>query len=622
MRVLPQAFLLASAFSFVCLAAPYRSPLAVTVSPNGRTLYVSDHTAGCVTHLDATSGTILGETALFAQPQGIALSADGKTLYVAERKAHTIARIDTAHRNVVGRIPIGAWPGALVLAEKAGRAYVCNRGDHSVSVVELATGSRLHEIKVGREPAFAAITSDESRIVVANFLPDGAGTDADLAADLSILDTQAMREIARVKLPPGSTALAGVWASPDGMWAYAVHALGRFQFPITKLEEGWVHAFALSIFDLRRNKRLATVLLDSLTLGAADPWAVLGSSDGNTVWVSHRGAHEISILNISLLHELLSGKVPQEIADRKEGGRDNIWVRIQKDKGQIDQLGSDLSALPLAGVIRRTYSGGQGPMGLALSPDGRRLYVANYYSGSIAVLNAFQGDILSVFPIGKQPPADAIRRGEIYFHDATRCYQHWHSCATCHLDGGRVDGLPWDFPRDGIDNAKDVISLVNLLHTEPYNRLATRATARFCMESGVMVSHQVTPAPKEVEDLLAYVGSLTAEGNPNLPTFIDAAKRGKVLFDGKAECSRCHSGPYFTDQKAHDVGILSPNEPGARYDTPSLIEVYRTAPYFHDGRAVTVRDALTTHDSNGRHGNLRALTPIELDDLIAYVLSL
>jgi YVTN family beta-propeller protein len=364
------------------------------------------------------------------------------------------------------------------------------------------------------------------------------------------------------------------------------------------------------------------VLLDSLTQGAADPSAVIGSADGRTLWISHRGTHEISRLNIGLIHELLEGNVPDEISARKDGARDNIWVRIRNDKDQIKQLTMDLTALHLASAIRRSFSGGNGPTGLALSPDEKRLYVANYYDGSVGVLDASRGSLISVLPLGKQPAPDAARRGEIYFHDATRCFQHWHSCATCHLDGGRVDGLPWDFLRDGIDNGKDVISLVNLLHTPPYNRLATRPDARYCIESGVVVSHHVTPDPAEVDDLLAYVGSLTAEVNPNLPKFAEAARRGKSLFEGKADCASCHPGPYFTDKRTHNIGVTSPNEPNARYDTPSLVEAYRTAPYYHDGRAATLRDALTRHDTEGLHGNLSKLSLTEIDDLIAYVLSL
>lgn len=603
-------------------AATYRSPFSVAVSSDGKTLFVSDRTAGAVTFLDTATGNKLGETPIAGEPHGLALSADGKSLYVTQRKTNSIAIIDVTQRTVVSKIPAGAWPVALAVANENKRLYSCNQGGHSISVIDLTTRLPMGEIAVVREPAFAAITPDESRVVVANLLPDGAGTDPDVAAEVSILDTDDLLEIARIPLPPGSTMAGGVWINPNGRWAYVIHSLGRFDLPITQLEEGWVHTSALSIIDLADGTRLATVLLDSLTRGAADSWAVIGSVSGSTLWISHRGTHEISTLDMGLIHDLLDGHVPDDIAARKDGGRDNIWVRIKNDRSQIEHLTKDLTALYLAGAIRRSPSGGQGPTGMALSPDGKKLYVANYYAGSVGVLDATQGILLSAFPLGDQPAPDAVRRGEIYFHDATRCYQHWHSCASCHLDGGRVDGLPWDFLRDGIDNGKDVISLVNLLHTAPYNRLANRPNARYCMETGVVSSHQVEPDPEDVDDLLAYVGSLAAEANPNLPKFAEAARRGKALFEGKADCARCHPGPYFTDKQTHQVGITSPNEPNAHYDTPSLVEAYRTAPYYHDGRAATLREALTKNDTEGLHGNLGELTPAELDDLIAYVLSL
>jgi cytochrome c peroxidase len=102
----------------------------------------------------------------------------------------------------------------------------------------------------------------------------------------------------------------------------------------------------------------------------------------------------------------------------------------------------------------------------------------------------------------------------------------------------------------------------------------------------------------------------------------EAAERGKSLFDGKASCVRCHPAPYYTDNKMHNVGVLSPNEPDGRYDTPSLLESYRTAPYLHDGRALTLKDVLTENNSEKKHGAADSLNEQEIDDLVAYLLSL
>ncbi len=89
------------------VAAPaeeYRSPLAVAVSPDGKTLYVSDKTALCVAVLDAATGKKVHEVAIAGEPNGLALSADGKTHYVAQRKANSIALVDTARGTVSGQI--------------------------------------------------------------------------------------------------------------------------------------------------------------------------------------------------------------------------------------------------------------------------------------------------------------------------------------------------------------------------------------------------------------------------------------------------------------------------------------------------------------------------------------
>lgn len=624
-RMILLTLLSAAAFWACCRsgtsAEAYRSPVAVVVALDGNTLYVSDRTAGCVAVLDAAAGKHVRDIAIAGEPNGLALSADGKTLYVARRKAGSVAVIDTAKATIAGEIAVGPWPVAVALAEKGKRLYSCNRGDHTVSVVDLVSGKVIKHIAVVRDPSSVAVTPDESRVVVTNYMPHGAGTDPTLAAEVSILDAASLEQTARVKMPPGTTMLGGACISPDGKWAYVVHTVARFNLPITQLERGWVHTYALSIIDIAAGTRLATLLLDDLTAGAADPWATALSPDGKTLCVSHAGVHEIGLVDVGRIHELLAGSVPPALSALKDGERENIWVRIGKDKSVIGELTNDLTALYLAGAIRRAKSGGNGPRGLAMSPDGQRVFAANYFAGNVGVLETAGGRLLTTIPVGRQPSPDAARRGEIYFHDATRCFQRWHSCASCHLDDGRIDGLPWDFLRDGIGNGKDVISLVGMMHTSPHNRRATRPDPRECMRTGVTGSHLIVPEPADIEDLLAYVASLKPEPNPNLPKLAAAAERGKTLFEGKANCAGCHPAPWYTDKKMHNVGILTPTEPDGRYDTPSLVEAYRTAPYFHDGRAATLHDAMTKHGL-GKHGHVDQLTPQEIDDLVAFLLSL
>ena len=96
-------------------------------------------------------------------------------------------------------------------------------------------------------------------------------------------------------------------------------------------------------------------------------------------------------------------------------------------------------------------------------------------------------------------------------------------------------------------------------------------------------------------------------------------------------CAVCHSGPYYTDSSLkqpfnlHDVGTGNddPSEKmGPKYDTPTLLGVYRTAPYLHHGKAKTLLDVLTVCNKEDKHGKTSHLKAEELDDLVAFLRSL
>lgn len=90
-----------------------------------------------------------------------------------------------------------------------------------------------------------------------------------------------------------------------------------------------------------------------------------------------------------------------------------------------------------------------------------------------------------------------------------------------------------------------------------------------------------------------------------------AAKRGFALFDGKARCSTCHSGPSFTDGSFQDIGTakdsdigrgrLFPTSQKLRYafKTPTLRNVAQRAPYMHDGSVGTLEEVIELYDQGG-----------------------
>src|SRR5205085_2898765 len=105
----------------------------------------------------------------------------------------------------------------------------------------------------------------------------------------------------------------------------------------------------------------------------------------------------------------------------------------------------------------------------------------------------------------------------------------------------------------------------------------------------------------------------------------------RLFFSTAVGCAECHGGPYYTDSslqkpfKLHDVGTggEDPTEKmGPKYDTPTLLGVYRTAPYLHHGKAKTLRDVLTTCNREDKHGKTSRLKAEELDALVEFLKSL
>jgi cytochrome c peroxidase len=141
--------------------------------------------------------------------------------------------------------------------------------------------------------------------------------------------------------------------------------------------------------------------------------------------------------------------------------------------------------------------------------------------------------------------------------------------------------------------------------------------------------------------LAAYVRTLESPPSPfDLGTMSDAARRGQALFEGEARCSGCHTGPAFTDERFHDVGLV--DQPGnegrfavtgretdrGRYKTPTLRELTRTAPYFHDGRFATLAEVVDFYDAGGDTTDPDAaikplaLSPSDKADLVAFLQAL
>ncbi|MBN2329782.1 MAG: cell surface protein [Candidatus Omnitrophica bacterium] len=584
------------------------SPSMLQANKTGRIIYAAEYSAKKMAAFDVQTEQILYEIVLPDRPSGLALSPDETQLYVAgDSPTGKVYVIDLPSRKIVQSIWVGHSPCAIAVSKDGKTLYVCNRFTNDVSICCLQSGRETARIAVVREPVAAVLSQDEHYLFVVNHLHNMRANEDYAAAQASVIDVREQRVVNNIRFPNGSVDLKDICLSPDGRYAYVPHVLARYQLPTTQLERGWINTNALSIIDVESQTHYAAVLLDSVDSGAANPWSVRCTEDGRYLCVTIAGAHELQVIDRAGLHEKLA-KV-----DRSEEAKKTGYSDVNP--------ANDLSFM--TGLRKRIPLQGKGPRGVALIDD--KAYLAEYFSDSIGVMDIPPGEYSRARSIALRPsrsPMSKIRRGEMLFHDACLCFQKWQSCSSCHPDA-RADGLNWDLLNDGIGNPKNAKSLLLAHETPPSMITGVRDSAEAAVRSGIRYIQFAVCPEEDAEAIDEYLRSLKPAPSPYLVQggFSQAALRGRDIFQ-KSNCSSCHPAPLYTNLKSYDVSGDQSGGANQKFDTPTLVELWRTAPYLHDGRALTIEEVFTKYNPNDAHGKTSNLTPQEIHDLAEYILSL
>jgi mono/diheme cytochrome c family protein len=185
------------------------------------------------------------------------------------------------------------------------------------------------------------------------------------------------------------------------------------------------------------------------------------------------------------------------------------------------------------------------------------------------------------------------------------------ACASCHGEGGD-DSQTWNF--GGTKPRRTPSLLGTVKGTAPYHWDADFPDLR-------SLSHEVYTrrmsgrvlASDQVSALQGWLEQLPAPKRPNVDPA--ARARGQVLFQGKAACASCHSGPSYTNNATVDVGT------GAALQVPPLVGVGDRAPFMHAGCAKTLTERFTACATDA-HGQTSNLTSAEIGDLVTFMESL
>lgn len=273
-------------------------------------------------------------------------------------------------------------------------------------------------------------------------------------------------------------------------------------------------------------------------------------------------------------------------------------------------------------------------------------------------------------PADNQMTAEKVELGRLLYYDTRMSGDGQRSCYSCHLpEHGLTDGRPLAIGAFDRTLTRSSPTMWNIGYHEAWywdGRAATlEGQALAAWRGGNMGASGNDGAPSaedvcatldgiaEYRDqfqavfgsgctpenasraLAAFMRTIVSTDSPwvrfrngDSSALSEAAQRGYTLFNEKAGCATCHSGLLLTDLQYHNVGIgmnAENPDPGrfsvtkdeadrGKFKTPTLMDISRSAPYFHDGSVATLEEAVDQMLAGGiANPNLDVnLKPVEL----------
>jgi YVTN family beta-propeller protein len=586
----------------------YLSPVEIAVSPDGRLLYVLCQDSDELRVIEEASGKVVKSVPVGRVPRGIVITRRGDTLYVTNAWSDNVSVIDARNLEVTKTLPAGFEPSGAALDVAERTLYVANRLSNDVSVIDLNTGQETKRLVAGRGASYLTSSPDGKLIYCTHVYPEpGPFRDAP-KSEITVIDTNTQTVVERKRL----NNVAGVFhtaVSKDGELGVVAQLRPKNLLPLAHVEHGWAFGDALTLFGSNVGG-LVQIPLDELDRYYALPWGIAIAPDKSKIFLTTAGSQSVTVLDVArLLKSVRTHRRP---------------------------FVNDLSAS--AEYVSSRIAVGHNPRGVAFSPDGKHLYVANRLDDTISVIDTADEDVVATLDLGGPKNIDALRRGERLFYTAEFAFQGGFGCSNCHIDS-TIDGLQWDLEPDGF--GKDIVdnrSLENLAGTEPFKwnggnpDMPTECgprTEKFFFRSQSFNQQQLT-------DLVTFVLSLPYRPNRYRMAaggLTPAQERGKAIFertkskDGAAiaeanQCTHCHSGPKYTNQKQLDIGSGKTTDRSPVVDVPQLSNIAYSAPYLHDGSARSLEEIWTVFNPKDTHGVSNDLTKDELNDLIEYLKTL
>jgi YVTN family beta-propeller protein len=590
------------------LALAGSSNSLLDVSPDGKRLAAVNADNGTVSIIDLKERKKLHEVEVGDKPEGAAWAGDTSIIAVTVYREAKVVFIDADKGKVVAELEVDVEPYGIVATKDGKTAYVTHEYPGKVSEIDLKSRKVVRKLDAGVHPRGIALAPDEKRLYVTEFY----------TGILHAIDLEKGKVVDSWKGHTTDNIARHVVLHPKRPKAYISHIRSKVQ---VNHGEGSIFP-QLSICDLvpddKKKSRRSSIGMDTFNgvYVTCNPWESAISPDGKRIYTIYSGTDDMNVCKV-----------------------------IDDDYREIEASGypRQLSARGEVAV----------PRAVRVSPDSKEVYVYNTLTFQVIVFDADAYSRKATITSCEPPKSPEWVRGKALFNTAkypmTRA--RWISCSSCHPDGHH-DARVWKNP----EGKRRTPPMFGMAHTHPLHYSADRDEVQDfeytirgkLMGGGGLLRERIKPKvgfhPVELEEttggrskdldaLAIYSNSFTFTLSPHAPKgkLTESATRGKELFFSKeVGCAKCHTGPYYSDSSLkkpynlHNVGTGGdPDEKmGPKYDTPTLLGVYRSAPYLHHGKARTLMEVLTTQNAGDKHGKTSHLKPAQQEDLVAFLRSL
>ena len=366
--------------------SPFDVPDAIAITPDGTTAWVANYSAGTVSPIRLSDGTVGTPVSVGTGPTGLAVTPDGAHLIVADSGSGQVSDVTLAdgsvHTLALEPTRTGAVPWAVAISPDGSAAWVTDEGNGLLVPVRLAGDVPGQAVSVGSFPVSVAITPDGRTAYVADEVADQVAV-----VDLSATTPAVVATISTDGAP------SSVAVTPD-------------QAPVASFSDTAGAAGRPSTFDATSSHTVPAGGSLSYSWDFGDGSSTVTTSQPTT---SHTyatpGSYRVTLTVSDALGASTSFVYTGQTASLAGGPSATITgtVTVEAARGSIAPeafvtgSGSStvvplaLSGPPAAAVPGSATAVGSAPVAVALSPDGSTAWVADSGSDQLTPVSVATG---------------------------------------------------------------------------------------------------------------------------------------------------------------------------------------------------------------------------------------